>query len=74
MTEYHTDWTIDDYLDKVLEQYELNPAWRIGQTHSNVLWEFRKDLSDIVPLEIEPYTDDRNVPNYMLWLRENWTK
>lgn len=64
--------TIDRYLDRVLEVFETQPSWRIGQCHANTLWAMRKDLSLIVPQDCDPFYIDQNVPNYVAWLRKVW--
>lgn len=59
--------------DNRLDRKHGAPAWRVGQTHFNVLWQLRPDLADAARgTQLDPFHRDDRVPAFLRWLRDNW--
>ena len=54
------------YLKKVEEVRKLNPNWRNGQTHFNVLCDMYPELAEKVRCSnIDPFHNDNILPNFL---------
>lgn len=47
--------------------------WRYGQTCFNVLFSIEPELANSIRgTELDPFHDDKRVPEFLAWLRDQW--
>lgn len=65
--------TLSDFYAGVAEYNKANPAQRHGQALFNYLWSVRPDLSEqIRSTELDPFYEDKRLPETYEWLMDNW--
>jgi hypothetical protein len=65
--------TREEYMMNALLQFEEYGGWRMGQTHWNVLVEFRPELAErLHGTELDPFYSDNVIPQYLRFIFENW--
>jgi len=67
------DETLDDYLYEVINKYEREGDWRLGQTYFNVLTEFNPRLAEQVRgSALDPFYQDIRIVEFLAFVGENW--
>lgn len=67
--------TYDEYLEAVRVALKDHPRWRVGQTHFNVLYQHRPDISE--PIRggpVDPFHDDSklSLDTFLEKVKKNW--
>lgn len=58
--------TFTSFLHTVAATLAVNSNWRYGQTCFNVLYEYAPDLANSIRgTELDPFHDDRRVPEFL---------
>ncbi|MDV3136621.1 hypothetical protein [Mycobacterium sp. 29Ha] len=60
--------TIGEYLDLVSEVRRGEPAQREGQAYYNAARMKWPGLLDNLPVESDPFSDDKRLPSFLAWL------
>ncbi len=64
---------ISEYWIKVVQQFEDNPSWRLGQTYFNVLREYKPGLAAKVHASpYDPFYDDSKLPGFFEFVVLHW--
>ena len=64
---------LNTYMHIVDQMRRYQPAWRLGQTFSNVLHEYRPDLAKkMIGGNYDPFYQDEKIPAFISWLRRHW--
>lgn len=65
--------TFSEFLMNVTYAYMNSLDWRYGQTCFNILYAMDMDLADSIRgTELDPFHDDRRVPEFLARLRDEW--
>lgn len=59
---------------RVNELVQEAKDWRLGQIYSNVLSELDPVWASVMPIMVDPFHDDRKIPDMIAWLEDRLTR